>query len=169
MIFATTKHSSTFVDWICFNLHSIFAVIDNYATATVLNNRELFSKDLRRVTRISIVAVSGDDNYHLTHKGTATLSWKDDDSTICDIEIKDALYFLISLVNIVSVSKLSLKYGDSMIVRDRVTQIKTTHGILWFSWDKEKSHRAILYPSSDLPEITINERMLESKQVSLFT
>ena len=72
-ILATTKYPLTFVSREYFNMHFIFVVIDNCATVMVLNNRELFCKDLRRVKCIGIVTVHGED-YYLIHKGTAILS-----------------------------------------------------------------------------------------------
>ena len=86
-----------------------------------------------------------------------------------DIVIKDALYFPSSPVNVVSVAKLSLQYGDGVSIGDQGTWIKTTHGTSWFSWDAEMFHKTILHPISNLPEIVVNERALESHQMSFFT
>ena len=69
----------------------------------------------------------------------------------------------------VSVSKLSLQYGDGVLTGDQGAWIKTMHRISWFSWNAEAFHRTMLHPVSNLPEIIINERSLERLQMSFFT
>ena len=95
-------------------------MIDNCATVTVLNNRFLFEGQLSAVLNVGIVIVGG-NNHHPTHKGTAKLCWKDDNSLVHHVTIEDVLYFLSSLVNVVSVGQLSLQHGDSVLKRDRGT------------------------------------------------
>ena len=60
-IFATTKHSSSFSGREKFDLKAVYAVIDNCATATVLNDKGLFTDNFREVTGIGIITVGGDD------------------------------------------------------------------------------------------------------------
>ena len=48
-------------------------MIDNPATAMVLNTLDLFDGNIEPVSNISIVIVGG-DNHYLMHKGTANLS-----------------------------------------------------------------------------------------------
>ena len=119
-IFATNHHPSKFFDRQDFNLGAICAVIDNCATATVLNNLSLFDGPLEKVSNVGIVTVGGDD-HHPTHKGTAKISWKDDNNLIHEIIIRNALYFPSSPVNVVSVSQLSLQFRDSVSTCDRGT------------------------------------------------
>ena len=101
-IYATTKDSSVFTARTDFGLGTIFAVIDNCATATVINDKALFPYGLQKATGISIVTVSG-DNYRLTYIGTAAISFKDDKNKIHRILIPNTLYFQSSPVNVVSV------------------------------------------------------------------
>ena len=69
---------------------------------------------------VRIVAVGGED-FHLTHIGTASLSWKDDEGKLHDITTTDALCFPTSPVNVVSVSQLSLQQGDGVSNGDQGT------------------------------------------------
>ena len=51
-------------------------MIDYCATTTVLNGKDLFTSNFRRVAGIGITTVSGED-YYPTHIDTVELLWKD--------------------------------------------------------------------------------------------
>ena len=70
---ATTQNPSTFLLRQDFHLEAIYVMIDNPATAMVLNTLDLFDGNIEPVSNISIVIVGG-DNHYLMHKGTANLS-----------------------------------------------------------------------------------------------
>ena len=73
IIYATTQNPSTFLLRQDFHLEAIYVMIDNPATAMVLNTLDLFDGNIEPVSNISIVIVGG-DNHYLMHKGTANLS-----------------------------------------------------------------------------------------------
>ena len=128
-IFTTTKSALAFTKREDFNLKAIHAVIDNYATATVLNTKDLFVGALCPVSSIRIVTVEGED-FSPTHIGIAFLSWKDDEDKTHDITITDTLCFPTLLVNVVSILQLSLQHSNSNLNCDQRTLIKTTHRTL---------------------------------------
>ena len=69
-IFATTKDSLEFLDKRNFNLEVIAAVVDNCTTMTALNNRNLFTGDLKPMSKHGVIAV-GRSDYEPTHVDTA--------------------------------------------------------------------------------------------------
>jgi len=164
-VFSTKKYAIVFTNRTDFNLNSILAVVDNCATATVLNNKSLFVGELILTSAYSLVTVGGCD-HRPTHYGPAVLTMRNDDDTVVKIPIPKALYFPTSLVNVISIGELSWYYGDGNF--DEETYIKSTGNKLWFSWDKGRQHRMILHPPSGLPEITINEQDVERRESSFF-
>ena len=85
------------------------AVIDNCTTVIVLNNESLFVGQLKKISDFGIITVSGID-YNSTHIGTTRISIKDDQGEVYSITIPHTLYFPSSLVNVVSIGKMSLNY-----------------------------------------------------------
>ena len=97
----------------------------------MINNKVLFLNGLRKVEEIGIITVSG-DNYHSTYIGTVVISIKDSNNKIHRIAIPNALHFLLSPVNVVSIGQLSLHFGDRISVGDKSTCIGTTYGRSYF-------------------------------------
>ena len=105
-VFSTTKNATVFTNRTDFNLNSILAVVDNCATATVLNNKSLFVGELIPTSAYSLVTVGGCD-HRPTHYGPAVLTVRNDDDTVVKIPIPKALYFPTSPVNVISIGELS--------------------------------------------------------------
>ena len=82
-------------------------VISNYTIVIVLNCKSFFIDSLRPTKLAGIIIVEG-DNYKLTHIRTVTILIRDNNKRLHVIKIPNALYFLFSPVNIVSVGRLSL-------------------------------------------------------------
>ena len=114
----------------------------------------------------SVVTVGGSD-HRPTHYGPGKISIRDNNGAIVTIPIPRALYFPTSPVNVVSIGKSSLHYGDGCC--DEETFIKSTHDKSWFSWDHGRYHRTILHPISGLPVLVINEVEVEAKSASYCT
>ena len=112
-IFATSKDPSAFTGREDFVLNVQNVVINNCASETILNDRDFFDGNLRRVTGIGIIAVGG-KNHQPIHTSTEHLSWKDDKGCMHDIELQHSLYFLSSPVNVVVLVQLRLHFGDGM-------------------------------------------------------
>ena len=129
-IFSTTKLLVEFLDWYNFDFDTITAIVDNYVMIIVLNNILLFIRELKPMTNYGIVTIGG-TNYKLTHIGTTKITILDNDSMIKDIILSKALYFLMSLVNILSIEKMSEYYDNSTV--DEGTCIKSTMCKSWFS------------------------------------
>ena len=84
--------------------------------------------------------------------GTVVWSWKDDHGTVHKMRIHDVLYFPSSPVNILSVTSLASQLND-----DEGTGIDTKRSTSRFYWDHGRFQRTIVHPSSNLPELPINE------------
>ena len=84
-------------------------------------------------------------------------------------KIKNPLHFSSSPENVVSVGKLSLKFGDNVSTRDRGTWNKMTYDTFWLTWDRELFQHTIQHLVSGLPETIVNELDLDKKHATLFT
>ena len=69
----TLTNTSLFQNKVDFSLGTIYAVVNNCATARVLNNLSLFDSDLKEISDIEIVTIR-DEDYHSVHAGVAKLS-----------------------------------------------------------------------------------------------
>ena len=78
-MFPRSKDPSTFMSRVSL-LGAITAVVENYTTRTMLNDRSLLVGDLKMSHGIGIVAVGGDDHLPI-HVGTAEISIKEDKNT----------------------------------------------------------------------------------------
>ena len=72
IIFTTNHYPPKFFNRQDFNLGVICTMINNCATAIVLNNLSLFNSLLEKVLNAGIVTV-GEDYHHPTYKGTAKI------------------------------------------------------------------------------------------------
>ena len=70
--FSTSKSPEVFSRVTDFELNSITSVVDNFATANVLNDKYLLIGDLVSTKDSSLMIVGGFD-YHPTHYGTARI------------------------------------------------------------------------------------------------
>ena len=129
-IFVTIKNLNEFIDRKDFEIGAISAVVDNYAIATDLNDTSLFVGKLTKISDYRIITI-GRTNYKPTHIGTTKLLIKDDDSNISVLTILRALYFPSSLVNILSIGKLSLLYDNGKGNNNKY--IKSTYNRSYFS------------------------------------
>ena len=75
--------------------------------------------------------------------------------------IRSALYFPSSPVNVISIGKLSIGFGNG--IGDDGAFIKSTHNKSYFLWDKGNYHRTIIHLPSGLPGLVVNEDELIKK------
>ena len=106
-VFATSRDPLTFTTSTNFEVGSITAVVDNCATATVLNNKTLFIDKLVHTQEYSLVTVGGSD-HKPTHYGPAEISVRNDNGDIVTIPIPKALYYPSSPVNVLSIGQMSM-------------------------------------------------------------
>ena len=106
-----------------FDKNSVTAVVDNCATATVLNDETLFVGELTPTQDFSLIIVGGSD-YNHAHYGPAEMTVRDDDGQIIPIPISKALYFPTSPANVVSIGNLRPYFGTGSC--DEETCMKST-------------------------------------------
>ena len=84
--------------------------------------------------------------------GTVKWTWKDDTGKSHTFKIQEVLYFPQLPVNILSVTRLADQFDD-----DEGTGINTKRSKSRFYWGNNKFECTINHPSSQLPELPINE------------
>ena len=90
--FATSKHLSSFNNTLDFEVGSTTSVVDNCATATVLNNKDLFVGKLTPTSEYSLVTIRGSD-HKPTHYGPSEITVRNNDGAIDTIPISKALHY----------------------------------------------------------------------------
>ncbi len=98
------------------------------------------------------VATIGDSTNQASGIGTVKWSWKDDPGLLHTHLIWNALYFPNSPINILSITEFANQLNDDNGMGIITVQHKST-----FFWDKKRFQRTIAYPSSNLPEMSIND------------
>ena len=84
--------------------------------------------------------------------GTVRWRWKDDTGKQHTTDVHDVLLFPQSPVNILSITALAEQFNN-----DKGTGIDTKQSKSLFYWKENKFQRTIHHPSSNLPELPINE------------
>ena len=81
IVFATSKDPSNFNNTLDIEIGLIIAVVGNYSTATVLNNKNLFVRKLVPTSEYSLVTISGED-HKLSHYGLIAITICNDEGII---------------------------------------------------------------------------------------
>ena len=126
-------------------------ICDNSANVHICNDKSFFVSPPRRTDKHYVATIGGSKNI-ACGMGTVKWTWKDDTGKSHTFEIQEVLYFPQSPVNILSVTRLADQFND-----DEGTGIDTKQSKSRFYWGNNKFERTINHPSSQLPELPINE------------
>ncbi len=134
-----------------FGSNSSSFVCDNSANVHICNDKSIFVGDISRVNSGAVATIGGKAN-RLSGIGTVKWEWKDDHGHVHSYLIKNVLYFPSSPINILSVTELANQLDDNS-----GTGITTIWHHSTFFWDNQKFQLTIIHPTSNLPEMPINE------------
>ena len=126
-------------------------ICDNSANVHICNDKSMFVGTIRHTDKHYVATIGGNKNA-ATGMGTVRWRWKDDTGKQHTTDVRDVLLFLQSPVNILSITALAEQFKD-----DEGTGIDTKRSKSLFYWNENRFHRTIHHPSSNLPELPINE------------
>ena len=134
-----------------FDSDSSTCVCDNSANVHICNDKSMFIGPITKTDKHYVATVGGVKN-SATGMGTVRWTWKDDNGRPHTYDIKNVLYFPQSPVNILGITVFADQLND-----DEGTGVDTTRTKSKFYWEGNKYHRTIIHPTSNLPELRINE------------
>ena len=139
-----------------FDADSSTIICDNSANVSICNDRNMFVGEMHKMMSHTVATIGG-KGHHSSGIGTVKWSWSDDQGTVHEHLVKDVLYFPESPINILSVTAFAGQLGDpdGTGIDTKILQSR-------FYWDRGNFSRTIRHPSSNLPELSINEGFLLS-------
>ncbi len=111
----------------------------------------MFVGEIRPLEQHFVATIGGNKN-NAAGIGTVRWKWKDDNGKMHTYDIKNILFFPQSPINILSITEFAEQFGD-----DGGTGITTICRKSTFFWNGHKYSRTIIHPSSNLPEMPIND------------
>ncbi|KAL7542834.1 hypothetical protein ACHAWF_007261 [Thalassiosira exigua] len=111
----------------------------------------MFVGDLERVSTHKVATIGG-KGHPASGIGTVKWRWRDDTGQEYQYLIENVLFFPQSPINILSITSFAQQLKDT-----KGTGILTLQRSSKFFWDHGKFSRTIRHPSSNLPELSINE------------
>ena len=126
-------------------------ICDNSANVHICNDKSMFVGPIRPTDKHYVATIGGTKN-SATGMGTVCWRWKDDTGRQHTTNVNNVLLFPQSPVNILSITALAAQFND-----DEGTGIDTKRSKSRFYWKQNQFQRTIHHPTSNLPELPINE------------
>ena len=134
-------------------------ICDNSANVHICNDKSMFVGPIWQTDKHYVATIGGTKNA-ATGMGTVCWRWKDDTRRQHSTNINDVLLFPQSPVNILSITALAAQFNN-----DEGTGIDTKRSKSRFYWKQNKFQRTIHHPTSNLPELPINEGFFNSQPI----
>ena len=126
-------------------------ICNNSVNVHICNDKSMFVGPICPTDKHYVATIGGTKNA-ATGMGTVCWRWKDDAGRQHTTNVNDVLLFPQSPVNILSITAFAAQFND-----DERTGIDTKRSKSRFYWKHNQFQRTIYHPTSNLPELPINE------------
>ncbi len=137
-----------------FGHENLTAVLDNSATTHIFHDKAMFSNYRVLDPSQGQVATIGEHSSSAHGIGDVDVAWFDDEGTLHEHTLKNALHFPKSGVNLISITSFARSNNDAFIANGgSKAYISTGDGHSKFTWNKYE--RNFEHPDSNLPEMPL--------------